>query len=191
MRLVLIDNYDSFSYNLVQGFAELGAAPLVFRNDKISVNDLIHLQPDCLVISPGPAAPDQAGISCDAIRAFAGRIPVFGVCLGMQCIAQVFGAKIIPAPEPVHGKTSSVTHDGKGVFAQLPNPLECMRYHSLVVDSQTVTSDLDISATTADGVIMGLRHHQYPIEGVQFHPESVLAQFGMRMLSNVLNGSGK
>lgn len=188
MRLVLIDNYDSFTYNLVQGFAELGAAPEVFRNDEISVDELIGLRPDCLVISPGPADPDEAGISCEAIRAFAGRIPVYGVCLGLQCIAQVFGAKIISAPEPVHGKTSNVTHDGKGVFAGLPNPLACMRYHSLIVNRESVVSDLDVSATTSGGVIMGLRHRRYPIEGVQFHPESVLSQAGPQMLANVLHG---
>ena len=187
MRLIVIDNYDSFTYNLVQAFAEIGIMPVVFRNDEIAVDDMLRMQPECLVISPGPATPAEAGISCEAIRALAGKIPVFGVCLGMQCIAQVVGAKIVPAVEPVHGKTSTIRHDERGVFSGLPNPLECMRYHSLIVERESLPPELIISATTADGVIMGLRHRRYPIEGVQFHPESVLAQCGLRLLANVLD----
>ena len=189
MLLIVIDNYDSFTYNLVQGFAQLGATLRVFRNDEISVGELARLDPDCLVISPGPATPDDAGISCDAVRSFAGTVPILGVCLGMQCIAQVFGARIVRAPEPVHGKTSLVQHDGKGVFASLPNPLECMRYHSLMVDRDSLSPDLEITATTADGVIMGLRHRRCPVEGVQFHPESVMAEAGLHLLANFLRGA--
>jgi anthranilate synthase/aminodeoxychorismate synthase-like glutamine amidotransferase len=184
--LLVIDNYDSFTYNLVQAFAQLGAAVRVFRNDEVSVDELLRLKPEALVISPGPAAPDEAGISCDAIRTFAGRIPILGVCLGLQCLAQVYGAKIIAAPEPVHGKTSLVQHDGNGVFAALPNPVECMRYHSLMVDRDSLSSELEITATAEDGVIMGLRHRGYPIEGVQFHPESVMAEAGLLLLTNFL-----
>jgi anthranilate synthase/aminodeoxychorismate synthase-like glutamine amidotransferase len=187
--LIVIDNYDSFTYNLVQGFAQLGAALRVFRNDEISADELARLRPECLVISPGPATPDEAGISCDSVRAFAGRIPILGVCLGLQCMAQVFGARIVPAPEPVHGKTSRVRHDGKGVFATLPNPLECMRYHSLMVDRDSLSPKLEITATTADGVIMGLRHRRFPVEGVQFHPESVGAEAGLPLLENFLRGA--
>ena len=189
MLLIVIDNYDSFTYNLVQGFAQLGAALRVFRNDEISVDELARLRPECLVISPGPATPDEAGISCDAVRAFAGRMPILGVCLGLQCIAQVFGARIVPAPEPVHGKTSLVRHDGKGVFAALPNPLECMRYHSLMVDRDSLSPELEITASAADGVIMGLRHRRFALEGVQFHPESVMAQAGLQLLANFLRGA--
>lgn len=189
MLLIVIDNYDSFTYNLVQGFARLGAALRVFRNDEISVDEIARLRPDCLVVSPGPATPDEAGISCDAIRAFAGTIPILGVCLGLQCIAQVFGARIVQSPEPVHGKTSRVPHDGKGVFDGLPNPLVCMRYHSLIVDRDSLSPELEITATTEDGVIMGLRHRRYPLEGVQFHPESVMAQSGLPLLANFLRGA--
>jgi anthranilate synthase/aminodeoxychorismate synthase-like glutamine amidotransferase len=187
--LIVIDNYDSFTYNLAQGFAQLGASLRVFRSDEISVGELARLDPDGLLISPGPATPDEAGISCDAIRAFAGSVPILGVCLGMQCIAQVFGAGIVRTPEPVHGKTSLVQHDGKGVFATLPNPLKCMRYHSLMVEQDSLPNELEITATTADGVIMGLRHRRFPVEGVQFHPESVLAQNGMPLLANFLRGA--
>ena len=189
MLLIVIDNYDSFTYNLVQGFAQLGAALRVFRNDEISVDEIVRLCPDRVVISPGPATPDEAGISCDVIRAFAGSVPILGVCLGMQCIAQAYGTRIIYAPEPIHGKTSRVQHDGKGVFAALPNPLECMRYHSLVVDRDSLSSELEITATTEDGVIMGLRHRRHGIEGVQFHPESVMAQSGLPLLANFLRGT--
>jgi anthranilate synthase/aminodeoxychorismate synthase-like glutamine amidotransferase len=189
VQLIVIDNYDSFTYNLVQGFSQLGADLRVFRNDEISVDELARMHPDCLVISPGPATPDEAGISCDAVRTFAGKIPILGVCLGLQCIAQVFGARIVPAPEPVHGKASRVRHDGRGVFAGLPNPLECMRYHSLMVDRNSLPPELEITAGAADGVIMGLRHRGFSVEGVQFHPESVMAEAGLQLLANLLRGA--
>jgi anthranilate synthase component II len=190
MSLILIDNYDSFTYNLVQYFAELGHKPIVYRHDRITVRDLRAMQPEWLVISPGPGGPAQAGISCAAIEAFAGLIPILGVCLGLQCIAAVFGGSIGRAAEPVHGKTSEIRHDQQGIFHLLPNPLRVMRYHSLIVQSDGLAADLTATAFTEDHVIMGLRHTKYAIEGVQFHPESVLSEHGKAMLKNFLRQKG-
>lgn len=187
---ILIDNYDSFTYNLVQYFGQLGAPPQVYRNDKISVHELQAMQPDRLVISPGPCSPTEAGISCAAIRAFAGRIPVLGVCLGHQSIGQVFGGDIVRAPQLMHGKTSPMHHDNRGVFAGLPNPFAATRYHSLVIDPATLPSCLVRSAWTEEGVIMGVRHTEFTIEGVQFHPESILTEAGIHLLQNFLATTG-
>jgi len=188
--LVLIDNYDSFTYNLVQYFGQLGVSPVVYRNDKIDIDALEALQPERLVISPGPCTPLQAGISCAAISAFAGRIPVLGVCLGHQSIGQVFGGKIVHAPGLMHGKTSAIQHDARGLFAGLSNPFDATRYHSLVIAPESLPACLEVSARTADGVIMGVRHKEYTVEGVQFHPESILTNEGLRLLQNFLNCSG-
>jgi anthranilate synthase/aminodeoxychorismate synthase-like glutamine amidotransferase len=187
-RVVVIDNYDSFVYNLVQYLGELGADPVVVRNDELDLDGLRSLEPGMLLVSPGPGRPAEAGISSSAIAAFGTEgIPVLGVCLGLQCIGEVFGGEIIRAHEIVHGKASDVVHDGEGVFAGLPNPLRATRYHSLVVDSETVPDCLVVSARTADGLIMGLRHKTLPIEGVQFHPESILTgQAGKDLLANFL-----
>ena len=188
--LVLIDNYDSFTYNLVQYFGQLGIAPVVYRNDKISVDGLEELQPERLVISPGPCTPAEAGISCAAIRAFAGRIPILGVCLGHQSIGHVFGGDIVHAPRLMHGKTSPILHDGHGLFADLPNPFEATRYHSLVIAPESKPECLEMSAWTAEGEIMGVRHKEFTIEGVQFHPESILTSDGLRLLQNFLDCRG-
>lgn len=187
---VLIDNYDSFTYNLVQYFGQLGVAPQVYRNNKITVAELEALQPERLVISPGPCSPTEAGISCAAIRAFAGRIPILGVCLGHQSIGQVFGGTIVRAPQLMHGKTSPILHDDCGVFAGLPNPFDATRYHSLVIDPASLPACLQRTAWTEDGVIMGVRHQDYTIEGVQFHPESILTDAGMALLRNFLHTNG-
>jgi anthranilate synthase component II len=184
--IALIDNYDSFTYNLYQYLGELGADVTVIRNDALTVAELELLSPDALVISPGPGAPDDAGISLEAIRAFEGRIPILGVCLGHQCIGQLYGAKIVRAPELRHGKTSEIYHTGQGVFAGMPNPFVATRYHSLVVDAATCPSTLEVTAWTADGLIMGLRHRQMQVEGVQFHPESMLTRGGKALLANFL-----
>lgn len=189
--IVLIDNYDSFTYNLYQYFGELGAAIKVVRNDAVSLAELELLSPDALVVSPGPGAPDSAGISLRAIEAFAGRIPILGVCLGHQCIGQLYGAKIVRAPELRHGKTSEIYHTGKGVFLGLPNPFAATRYHSLIVDSATCPPELEVTAWTEDGLIMGLRHRTLPVEGVQFHPESMMTRSGKPLLSNFLLQVGK
>jgi anthranilate synthase component 2 len=188
--LVLIDNYDSFTYNLVQYFGQLGVQAEVFRNDKISVAEVEALAPARLVISPGPCDPDRAGISCEAIRAFAGRIPVLGVCLGHQSIGQVFGGRIVHAPLLMHGKTSPIHHDGRGLFTGLPNPFDATRYHSLVIEKDTAPACLEVSAWTEDGDIMGVRHREFTVEGVQFHPESILTEAGLRLLQNFLDTSG-
>ncbi|HOF87278.1 MAG TPA: aminodeoxychorismate/anthranilate synthase component II [Armatimonadota bacterium] len=188
--LVLIDNYDSFTYNLVQYFGQLGVSAAVHRNDRITLDELEALRPERLVISPGPRDPDRAGISCAAIRAFAGRIPVLGVCLGHQSIGQVFGGTIIHAAQPMHGKVSPIAHDGRGVFAGLPNPFEATRYHSLVIERDTAPACLDISAWTAEGEIMGVRHRVFTVEGVQFHPESILTEDGLQLLQNFLHTRG-
>ena len=184
--IVLIDNYDSFTYNLYQYLGELGAEVQVIRNDATTVAQLELLAPDALVISPGPGTPSDAGISMEAIAAFAGRIPVLGVCLGHQCIGQLYGAKIVRAPELRHGKTSEIYHTGQGVFVGLPNPFAATRYHSLVVDAATCPRELEVTAWTGDGLIMGLRHRTLPIEGVQFHPESMLTKSGKPLLANFL-----
>jgi len=186
-RVVVIDNYDSFVYNLVQYLGELGADPIVVRNDALDIDALRALEPDRLLVSPGPGRPDDAGISCEAIEVLGGQgIPVLGVCLGHQCIGQVYGGTIVRAPEIMHGKTSFVHHRGEGVFAGLDDPFEATRYHSLVVDPASVPASLEVSATTSDGTIMGLRHRVLPVEGVQFHPESILTRCGHELLANFL-----
>jgi anthranilate synthase component 2 len=190
---VLLDNYDSFTYNLYQYLGELGAEVKVVRNDAISVAELEALHPDGLVISPGPGGPESAGVAVQAIRAFAGRVPVLGVCLGHQCIGAAYGASIVRAPELRHGKTSEIYHTGKGVFAGLPNPFIATRYHSLVVDAATCPPELEVTAWTADGLIMGLTHRTLPVpvEGVQFHPESILTKSGKALLANFLLQAGQ
>jgi len=184
--IVLIDNYDSFTYNLYQYLGELGAQVLVVRNDAVSVAELEEMRPDGLVISPGPGTPGESGISMPAIEAFAGRVPVLGVCLGHQCIGQVYGGRVVRAPELKHGKTSEVYHTGKGVFAGLPSPFAATRYHSLIVNAATCPRELEVTAWTADGLIMGLRHRTLPVEGVQFHPESMMTRSGKALLANYL-----
>jgi len=185
-RLLLIDNYDSFTYNLVQAFRVLGAEVMVYRNDAISVPAAEALRPSHLVISPGPGRPNSAGVSMELITALTGRVPILGVCLGHQCIAEVFGGAIIGAQALMHGKTSWVRHDGATLYHGLNNPLEAGRYHSLAADQLRIPEVLEVTATTEDGEIMGLRHRQYPIEGVQFHPESVLTPQGDLLLNNFL-----
>jgi len=184
--IVVIDNYDSFTYNLVQYLQELGADVEVYRNDRITVDGIAARRPEALVISPGPRTPDDAGITLDAVRAFSGRLPVLGVCLGHQAIGQAFGGRVVRAPSLMHGKTSRIRHDGRTLFTGLENPFEATRYHSLVVDPRSVPADLEVSASTEDGVIMGLRHRRHPTEGVQFHPESVLTRDGKALLKNFL-----
>jgi anthranilate synthase/aminodeoxychorismate synthase-like glutamine amidotransferase len=193
--LVMIDNYDSFTYNLVQYFGELqielGVAldTRVFRNDRITLAELIELNPDRLVISPGPCTPKESGISIEAIRYFSGKIPVFGVCLGHQCIGAIFGGNVIRAPRPVHGKMSPISHNGEGLFAGLPNPFEAVRYHSLVVEEATFPAELEITATCDAGgqsLVMGLKHRKHPTYGVQFHPESIFTGVGKQILANFL-----
>ena len=185
-RVLVIDNYDSFVYNLVQYLGEGGAEPVVHRNDAITLQDAIDLDPDGILISPGPGNPDTAGISNEVILHFTGRKPVFGVCLGLQCMGQVYGGTVVRAPEIMHGKTSLVRHDGTGLFTGLPQPLEATRYHSLVVARDTVPDVLEITAETDDGLVMGLRHRDAPTEGVQFHPESVLTVGGHDLVGNFL-----
>jgi len=190
VRVLLVDNYDSFTYNLVQELGELGAEPVVYRNDAIDVAGIRAAGPDAIVISPGPGRPEHSGISVDVVRELAGDIPLLGVCLGHQCIGQAFGAAIVAAPELMHGKTSAVFHTGVGVLDGLPNPFEATRYHSLVVDRATLPVELEVTAETADGVVMGLRHRDLPVEGVQFHPESILTTDGPRLLENFLAQAG-
>jgi anthranilate synthase component 2 len=187
--ILVIDNYDSFTYNLVQYFGELGAEVKVLRNDEATVDEVAALQPRSLVISPGPCTPDQAGISMDAIRRFAGAIPILGVCLGHQAIGQAFGGKVVRAKRVMHGKLSSVRHDGKGVFAGLPAAFAVTRYHSLAVERETLPDCLEVSAQSEEGEIMGLRHRTLPVEGVQFHPEALLTEHGHAMLRNFMEGS--
>ena len=185
-RILVIDNYDSFVYILVQYLGELGAEPLVVRNDQQSLDELVGLDPDGVLISPGPGRPEDAGRSSDVIRHFAGRKPVLGVCLGHQCIGQIYGGSVVNAPELMHGKTSLINHQGEGVFVDLPSPLEATRYHSLVVDPATLPAELQVTASTDDGTIMGLRHRELDVEGVQFHPESVLTANGKQLVTNFL-----
>jgi len=185
-RVAVIDNYDSFVYNLVQYLGELGAEPLVHRNDAISVEGLAALQPDAILISPGPGRPEDAGISNAVIRELGPRVPLLGVCLGHQCIGEVFGGRVVRAAEIMHGKTSLVRHDGVGVLAGLDSPFEATRYHSLVVERESLPDVLEMTAETADGTIMALRHRQLPIEGVQFHPESILTSVGKPLMANFL-----
>jgi anthranilate synthase/aminodeoxychorismate synthase-like glutamine amidotransferase len=186
VRLLLIDNYDSFTYNLVQAFLVLGAEVLVHRNDALSVPQALQLAPTHLCISPGPGTPYDAGVSMDMIRAFAGVVPVFGVCLGHQSITEVFGGKVVRAGRLMHGKTSMVMHDGQGLFAGLPDPCEVGRYHSLIAQPESLPPELVVTARTAEGEIMGLRHRELMVEGVQFHPESVLTPHGPALMANFL-----
>jgi anthranilate synthase/aminodeoxychorismate synthase-like glutamine amidotransferase len=185
--ILMIDNYDSFTYNLVQYLGELGADIRVYRNDQITVAEIEQLTPEKIVISPGPCTPKESGISCDAIRHFAGRIPLLGVCLGHQCIGEVFGGDIVRAPALFHGKTSLIYHDGKTIFRGLPRPFEATRYHSLVIRRETLPECLELSAETDDGVVMAVRHRELPVEGVQFHPESILTHEGKKLLANFLS----
>ena len=184
--LLVIDNYDSFTYNLVQYFGELGADPFVKRNDEITLDEIAALKPERIVISPGPCTPNEAGISCEVIRRFGSATPLLGVCLGHQAIGQVFGGDVVRAGRLMHGKTSPILHHGTGVFAGLPNPFDATRYHSLLVQRSTFPAALEITAETAEGEIMGLRHREFPIHGVQFHPESILTLCGKRLLQNFL-----
>ncbi len=184
--LLVIDNYDSFTYNLVQYFGELGADPLVKRNDEITPDEIAALAPARIVISPGPCTPNEAGISCAVIRRFGPTIPLLGVCLGHQAIGQVYGGEVVRADRLMHGKTSPILHHDSGVFAGLPNPFDATRYHSLIVKRATFPAALEITAETAEGEIMGLRHREFPIHGVQFHPESILTLCGKRLLQNFL-----
>ena len=185
--LLMIDNYDSFTYNLYQYLCELGAEVEVVRNDKISLEEIENMSPEGIIISPGPSTPLEAGISNDVIRQFGPKTPTLGVCLGHQCIGHVYGAKVDRAGEIRHGKTSMVSHNGAGVLAGLPNPFEAIRYHSLVVFPETLPDTLEVTAQTANGLIMGLRHKEFPIEGVQFHPESILTPDGKHLLQNFLD----
>ncbi|NLA36644.1 MAG: aminodeoxychorismate/anthranilate synthase component II [Actinobacteria bacterium] len=188
--MLVIDNYDSFVYNLVQYLGELGADPVVWRHDELTLDDIETIAPDGVLISPGPGNPDDAGVSNDVILHWGARVPVFGVCLGMQCMGQVFGGDVVRAPEIVHGKTSLIHHRNVGVFEGLPNPLEATRYHSLCVKRETLPDCLEITAETDDGIIMGLRHRELNVEGVQFHPESILTVGGHDMVQNFLNRCG-
>ena len=187
--LLLIDNYDSFTYNLAQYLTELGAEVLVRRNDAITIAEAEALAPSHLVISPGPCTPTEAGVSCALIERLGPRTPTLGVCLGHQCIGAVYGGRVIRAPEPVHGKVSAIYHQGAGALAGLPQPFDATRYHSLIVERETLPSVLEVTAETSDGLIMALRHREYPIEGVQFHPESILTTSGKDLLRNFLRMS--
>jgi anthranilate synthase/aminodeoxychorismate synthase-like glutamine amidotransferase len=184
--LVMIDNYDSFTYNLVQYFGELGQVIKVYRNDQITVDELEAMAPERIVISPGPCSPNEAGISNEVIRRFGGKAPLLGVCLGHQCIGHVFGGDVVRAPRLMHGKTSMIMHDGKGLYQGLPNPFQATRYHSLIIKRETLPRCLEVTAETDQGEIMGVRHTQYRIEGVQFHPESILTECGKDLLRNFL-----
>ena len=185
--LLLIDNYDSFTYNLYQYLAELGAEVEVYRNDEVSVEDCLAMGAERIVVSPGPCSPNEAGISMELITAAAGKVPLLGVCLGHQAIGQAFGGEVVSAGEIMHGKTSMISHDGKGVFAGLPEPFEAIRYHSLAIAPDSVPASLEVTAHSESGVIMGVRHRDYAIEGVQFHPESIMTRVGHDLLRNFLN----
>jgi len=188
-RILVIDNYDSFVYNLVQYLGELGADPVVHRHDAITLDEVAAIDPDGILVSPGPGRPQDAGLSNTVIAEWSSRVPVFGVCLGLQCMGEVFGGKVIRAPEVVHGKTSFIRHRDVGVFEGLPNPIEATRYHSLIVERASLPECLEITAETDDGLIMGLRHRELDVEGVQFHPESILTEHGHDLLRNFLEGS--
>ena len=181
-RILVLDNYDSFTYNLVQYLGELGAEPIVVRNDSMSIAELIALKPDALLLSPGPGRPENSGVLCEAITAFAGVVPVLGVCLGHQAIGHVYGAKVVSAPELLHGKTSEVHHTGEGIFAGSPSPITATRYHSLIIERESLPTELVVTAQTKDGMIMGVRHRTLDVEGVQFHPESILTTLGHDLL---------
>ncbi|HXQ62908.1 MAG TPA: aminodeoxychorismate/anthranilate synthase component II [Acidimicrobiales bacterium] len=189
VRVLLIDNYDSFTYNLVQELGELGAEPVVFRNDAIDVAGIRAEAPDAVIISPGPGRPESGGVSLAVVTELGGEIPLLGVCLGHQCIGQAFGGRVVGAPELMHGKTSAIFHTGTGVFTDLPNPFEATRYHSLVLERESLPDVLEVTAETADGVVMGLRHRDLAIEGVQFHPESILTPTGPALLTNFLGAA--
>jgi anthranilate synthase/aminodeoxychorismate synthase-like glutamine amidotransferase len=184
--ILVLDNYDSFTYNLVQYFGELGADLRVVRNDQITLGEIERLAPERIVVSPGPCTPSEAGISSEVIEAFGGRLPILGVCLGHQCIGEVYGGDVVRADRLMHGKTSPIIHTGQGVFRDLPSPFEATRYHSLIVKRETLPDVLEITAETAEGEIMGLRHRTLPVHGVQFHPESILTTEGKRLLRNFL-----
>jgi anthranilate synthase/aminodeoxychorismate synthase-like glutamine amidotransferase len=184
--LLVLDNYDSFTYNLVQYFGELGAELVVKRNDEITIDEIRMMKPERIVISPGPCTPNEAGISCEVVRYFSETTPILGVCLGHQCMGQVFGGDVVRAGRLMHGKTSPIIHDGKGVFRDLPNPFEATRYHSLLVKRETFPDCLEITAETAEKEVMGLRHKTLPVHGVQFHPESILTTEGKHLLKNFL-----
>jgi anthranilate synthase/aminodeoxychorismate synthase-like glutamine amidotransferase len=184
--ILLLDNYDSFTYNLAQYLGELGCTVEVHRNDKISVEHIAQRKPERIVISPGPCTPQEAGVSVELVQKLAGKIPILGVCLGHQAIGAAFGGNIVRAPKLFHGKTSQIEHDGKGIFRDLPNPFVATRYHSLIVERKSLPKELVVTAETNDGIIMGVRHRQYPLEGVQFHPESVLTESGKQLLRNFL-----
>lgn len=188
MMVLVVDNYDSFTYNLVQYLGELGATVRVVRNDKVDAETLTHLNPDAIVISPGPGTPNEAGASCDLIAKYAEKIPTLGVCLGHQCIGQVFAGEVVRAPRLMHGKTSMIRHDGKGLFANLPNPFQATRYHSLIVKPEYLSPDVEVCAWSIDDdLVMGLRHKRFPLHGVQFHPESILTPEGKQLLRNFLD----
>lgn len=184
---LLIDNYDSFTYNLVHYFGELGADIVVRRNDVLTVDEAMAMDPQGIILSPGPCDPDQAGICLDLIEKAAGKLPIFGVCLGHQSIGQAFGGKIVRAPTPMHGKVSVINHRGSGVFADIPSPLNVTRYHSLTIDPNSLPDCLEVTSQSDDGVIMGVQHKEYPIHGVQFHPESIASEHGHKLLENFLN----
>ena len=186
MKILVFDNYDSFTYNLVQYFGELGEDVQVYRNDRISVEEIEALKPKRLVVSPGPCTPNEAGVSVEVIRRFAGRLPLLGVCLGHQSLAVAFGGRVVRAERLMHGKTSPIRHDGRTIFRELPNPFDATRYHSLIVERTSLPSCFEISAETADGEIMGMRHSSLGVEGVQFHPESILTTAGKDLLRNFL-----
>ncbi|ALA52769.1 aminodeoxychorismate/anthranilate synthase component II [Shouchella clausii] len=185
--ILMIDNYDSFTYNLVQYLGEMGQELVVKRNDAITITEIADLNPDCIMISPGPCSPNEAGISLEAIRAFAGKVPIFGVCLGHQAIAQAFGGHVVQAERLMHGKTSNVQHDGKTIFAGLPSPLVVTRYHSLIVKRETLPGCFEISAETTEGEVMAIRHKELAIEGVQFHPESIMTKEGKTLLRQFID----
>lgn len=184
--ILMVDNYDSFTYNLTQYLSCLQEEVLVYRNDQISINEIEQMNPQMIVLSPGPCTPNEAGICIDAVKHFKGRIPILGICLGHQTIGQVFGGKIVRAIEPVHGKVHSISHNNKGVFKGLKNPLKVTRYHSLVIERESLPDCFEITADTSEGEIMGIRHKEYMIEGVQFHPEAILTEMGMELLDNFL-----
>ena len=187
--LLMIDNYDSFTYNLVQYFGELGEDVQTFRNDEISLEKIAQLKPDRICISPGPCTPHEAGVSVPLVQHFAGKLPILGVCLGHQSIGAAFGGKVIRAQEVMHGKTSPIEHTGVGVFKELPSPFTVIRYHSLAIERASLPDHLEVTAWTADGEIMGVRHKDFPIEGVQFHPESILSEHGHALLKNFLQNT--
>jgi para-aminobenzoate synthetase component II len=184
--IVMIDNFDSFTYNLVQYLMILHSDVTVFRNNAVSIDELEHMSPEMIVISPGPCTPAEAGISLGIVERFKGKIPILGICLGHQVIGQAFGARVVQALRPVHGKVNHIKHNGKGVFAGLPNPLSVTRYHSLILERRSLPAELEVTAETKEGEIMGIRHRNLPIEGVQFHPEAILTEMGMELLDNFL-----